>query len=545
MIKERLKATPAVIALPIGLEGNHKGIIDLIRMKALVWEGDDLGATYNVIDIPAELADEANEWKEKLYENCGDCEDEFAEKFLEGGDITEADVIRALRKGCLAAKVVPTFCGSAFKNKGVQFFLDSVIDFLPAPDEVAAIKGVIPGTGDEVVTEERPADDDGPFAALAFKIINDKYGQLTFIRVYSGVVQKGASLKNMRTGKRVRIGRLVRMFADKREDIEEARSGDICAAIGIDSITGDTLCDEKSEIILESLDIPPAVVTLAIEPKAKADQEKMGSALSKLSGEDPSLRLSTDEETGQTKIAGMGELHLEIIVDRLKREYAVETNVGKPQVAYRETITKQVEQEGKYVKQTGGRGQYGHVWIRLEPNETGKGFEFINAVVGGSVPKEYISSVGKGIEEALSTGIRAGYTVVDVKATLFDGSYHDVDSSEMAFKVAASMAFKEGARKAGPQILEPMMKTEVITPEDWMGDVIGDINSRRGRINGMEDRMGNKVVDCVVPLAEMFGYANDLRSKTQGRATYTMEFSHYEAVPNSIAEDIIAKATGA
>jgi elongation factor G len=542
MIKDRLKAVPAVISLPIGLESDHRGIIDLVRMKALVWKGDDLGAHYDVSEIPAELKDQADEWREKLLENCADVDDAFAEKFLEGAAITETDINAALRAGCLAARHVPTFCGSAFKNKGVQFLLDSVLDFLPSPDEVPAIKGVIPGKEERV--EERPADDNAPFAGLAFKIINDKYGQLSFVRVYSGILAKGGSVKNMRTGKRVRIGRLVRMFADKREDIDMAYAGTICAAIGIDAITGDTLCHEDHEIVLESMDIPPAVVTLAIEPKAKGDQERMGVALSKLSGEDPSLRLSTDEETGQTKIAGMGELHLEIVVDRLKREYAVECNVGKPQVAYRETITATVEQEGKYVKQTGGRGQYGHVWVRLEPNETGKGFEFLNKVVGGVVPKEYIGAVGKGIEEALSTGIRAGFPVVDVKASLFDGSYHDVDSNEMAFKIAGSMAFKEGARKAAPILLEPYMKTEVITPEDWMGDVIGDINSRRGRVNGMEDRHGMKIISCDVPLAEMFGYANDLRSRTQGRATYTMEFSHYEQVPNSIADEIIAKATG-
>ena len=541
MIRDRLKATPAVIALPIGAEADFRGLIDLIRMKALVWDDDTLGAQYQVVDIPEDFKAQADEWREKLMENCADSEDEFAEKYLEGGDITEADVVRALRKGTLSYKVVPTFPGSSFKNKGVQFMLDSVLDFLPAPDEVPAIMGTVPGKEEK---EARPADDKAPFAALAFKIINDKYGALTFVRIYSGTLTKGTSVTNMRTGKRLRIGRLVRMFADKREDIEEAFSGQICAAIGVDCSTGDTLCDEDHEIILESLDIPPAVVELAIEPKAKSDQEKMGVALGKLAGEDPSLRLSTDEETGQTKIAGMGELHLEIIVDRLKREYSVEANVGKPQVAYRETITAQVEQEGKYVKQTGGRGQYGHVWIRLEPNETGKGFEYVNAIVGGVVPKEYIPAVGKGIEEALSTGIRAGYPVVDVKATLFDGSYHDVDSNEMAFKIAGSMAFKEGARKAKPIILEPYMKTEVITPEDWMGDVIGDINSRRGRVNGMEDRHGLKVVSAEVPLAEMFGYANDLRSRTQGRATYTMEFSHYEAVPNNIAEEIVAKATG-
>jgi elongation factor G len=542
MIKDRLGATAAVVAIPIGLEGDHKGIVDLIRMKALTWSSDDLGASYTVTDPEGELKEQADEWREKLLENCADINDDFAEKYLEGGDITESDILGALREGCIGNNLVPVFCGSAFKNKGVQFFLDSIIDFMPGPTDIEAIKGVVPGK--EEKEEERPADDSAPFAGLSFKIINDKYGQLSFIRVYSGVLKKGDQVMNMRTGKKVRIGRLVKMFADKREDVDAVYAGNIAAAIGINSITGDTLCDADNEIILESMDVPPAVVTLAIEPKAKADQEKMGVALGKLAGEDPSLRLSTDEETGQTKIAGMGELHLEIIVDRLKREYAVETNVGKPQVAYRETITAAVEQEGKYVKQTGGRGQYGHVWIKIEPNETGKGYEFENKIVGGAVPREYIPSVGKGIEEAMTTGIRAGYQAVDIKVTLFDGSYHDVDSNEMAFKIAGSMAFKDGAKKCSPVILEPMMKTEVITPEDWMGDVIGDVNSRRGRVNGMIDRSGMKVVQADVPLAEMFGYANDLRSRTQGRATYTMEFSHYEAVPNSIADEIVAKATG-
>ncbi|MBL90980.1 MAG: elongation factor G [Myxococcales bacterium] len=541
MIVERLQAVPAVLTLPIGAEADFKGLICLMRMKAFLWDDDSLGAKYEITDIPADLQGKAEEWREKLLENCADCDDEFAEKYLEGGDITEEDIIRALRSGCISSKVVPTLCGTAFKNKGVQYLLDSVIDFLPSPVDIPPIEGTLE---DGETKEERPAQDDAPLSALAFKIINDKYGALTFLRVYSGTMKKGTSIRNMRTGKKVRIGRIVRMFADKREDLEEVRSGDIAAAIGLDSITGDTLCDLDSPIVLESMDIPPAVITLAIEPKTKADQEKMAVGLGKLSGEDPSLRLSTDEETGQTTIAGMGELHLEIIVDRLKREFNVEANVGKPQVAYRETITVPVEQEGKYVKQTGGRGQYGHVWLKLEPNEAGAGFEFINKIVGGAVPREFINPVQKGIEEAMTSGIRAGYPVVDMKATLYDGSFHDVDSSEVAFKIAASMAFKQGSKKANPNILEPMMKAEVITPEDWMGDVIGDLNSRRGRVTGMTDRAGMKVVGADVPLAEMFGYSNDLRSKTQGRATYTMEFSHYEAVPNNIADEIIAKATG-
>lgn len=540
MIKERLVATPAVITLPVGAEADFKGLIDLIRMKAILWDDDSLGAKYEIVDIPEELKEQADEYREKLLENCADVDDAFAEKFLEGEEITEDEVIAAIRKGTMENKHVPVFCGTAFKNKGVQFLLDCVLDFMPSPLDVPAIKGTL-YDGTEA---ERPADDSAPFSALAFKIINDKYGQLTFMRVYSGTVKKGMSVKNMRTGKRLRIGRLVRMFADKREEISAVHSGSIAAAIGLDCSTGDTLCDEDNEIVLESLDIPPAVVTLAIEPKTKADQEKLGVALGKLAGEDPSLRVSSDEETNQTTIAGMGELHLEIIVDRLQREYFVDSNVGKPQVAYRETITKEVEQESKYIKQSGGRGQYGHVWVRFSPNEPGEGFIFENKIVGGSIPREYIPAVSKGIEEALSTGIQAGYPVVDLKATLFEGSYHDVDSSEMAFKIAGSMAFKEGAKKAGPQILEPIMSTEVITPEDWMGDVIGDLNSRRGRVSGMTDRVGMKIIAAAVPLAEMFGYATDLRSKTQGRATYTMEFSHYDAVPSSIAEEIIAKAGG-
>ena len=540
MIKDRLKARPAVISLPIGAESTFKGIIDLIRMKAIVWHDDELGAKYDILDIPQDLSQMATEYREKLLEDCADCDDAFAEKYLEGATITEGDVIAALRTGTIAAKIVPTFCGSAFKNKGVQFLLDCVLDFLPSPLDIPPVKGKLEN-GEPAF---RKADDTEPFSALAFKIINDKYGQLTFLRVYSGVLAKGQTIVNMRSGRKTRIGRIVRMFADKREDIEEIGAGGIAAAIGIEATTGDTLCDPDHPVILESLDIPPAVVKLAIEPKSKADQEKMGMSLSKLSGEDPSLRLSVDEETAQTTIAGMGELHLEIIVDRLRREFGVETNVGKPQVAYRETITKPVEQEGKYIKQSGGKGQYGHVWLKLEPNEAGKGFEFINEIVGGSVPKEFIPAVKKGLEEALDSGIQAGYPVVDIKVSLFDGSYHDVDSSEMAFKIAASIGFKEGTKKGSPIILEPIMKAEVITPENWMGDVIGDLNSRRGRIIGMDDRNGLKVVEANVPLAEMFGYANDLRSRTQGRATYTMEFGHYEAVPNSIAQEIVAKSTG-
>ncbi len=542
MIRDRLKARPAVMTLPIGAEAGFKGIIDLLRMKALVWKEETLGAAFDILDIPEDLKAQAAEYREKLIEGCADVDDDVAAKYLEGGEITEADIIRALRKGCLTTKLIPTFCGSAFKNKGVQFMLDCVLDLLPSPIDIPPVKGK--DLKDETKEIIRQTNDDEPVTALAFKLLNDKFGQLTFVRVYAGTLKKGASVMNARTGKRLRIGRLVRMFADKREEIEECFAGGIAAVMGIECVTGDTLCDEDKPVVLERLTVPPAVVTLAIEPKSKADQEKMGIGLGRLAAEDPSLRLKTDEETAQTTISGMGELHLEIIVDRLKREYGVEANVGKPQVAYRETITKSVEQEGKYVKQTGGRGQYGHVWLRVMPNETGKGFEFDSKVVGGTVPKEFIPAVEKGVEGALLRGIRAGYPVVDVKVELFDGSYHDVDSNANAFEIAGSMAFKDGCKQAGPIILEPMMKVEVVTPEDWMGDVIGDLNSRRGQVQGMEDRAGMKVVSAMVPLAEMFGYANAIRSRTQGRASYTMEFGHYEAVPNNIAEAIIAKSGG-
>jgi elongation factor G len=542
MIKERLKANAAVLTLPIGAEAGFKGLVDLVRMKGITWKDESMGAAYELIDIPADLQAQAAEYREKLIEQCADVDDDIAAKFLEGQEITEAELVKALRKGCLGLKLVPTFCGSAFKNKGVQYLLDSVIDFLPAPTDIPPVKGK--DIRDESVEIIRKADDSEPLTALAFKLLNDKFGQLTFVRVYAGVLKKGMSVMNARTGKRVRLGRIVRMFADKREEIEEVFAGQIAACVGVECVTGDTICDEDKPIVLERLTVPPAVVTLAIEPKSKADQEKMGIGLGRLAAEDPSLRLKTDEETNQTTISGMGELHLEIIVDRLKREYGVEANVGKPQVAYRETITQSVEQEGKYVKQTGGRGQFGHVWLRISPNEAGKGFEFNNATVGGSIPKEFIPAVEKGVEGALLRGIRAGFPVVDVKVEVFDGSYHDVDSNANAFEIAGSMAFKEGCQKAKPIILEPMMKVEVVTPEDWMGDVIGDLNSRRGQVQGMDERAGMKVVTALVPLAEMFGYANAIRSRTQGRASYTMEFGHYEPVPNAIAEQIIAKSGG-
>lgn len=539
MIVDRLKAKPAVICLPIGTESSFVGLVDLIRMKAIIWKNDDLGASYTITDIPYNLIEQANNYREKLLEISADCDDAFAEKFLENADLTESDITNAIRKGTLELRIVPVICGSAFKNKGVQFMLDCVVDFLPSPVDIPPVKGKL--TNGDI--SYRDANDSAPFSALAFKIINDKYGQLTFIRVYSGVLARGDTIINMRSGKKTRIGRLVKMYADKREDIEQVYSGGIAAAIGIDAITGDTLCDPNNQIILESLDIPPAVIKLAIEPKTKIDQEKMGFGLAKLSSEDPSLRLSVDSETGQTTIAGMGELHLEIIVDRLKREFQVDANVGKPQVAYRETITKVYDQEGKYIKQSGGSGQYGHVNIRFEPNP-GKGFEFANEIKGGAVPREFFPAIKKGLEEALTSGIQAGYPVVDIKCILHNGSFHEVDSKELAFKIAASLAFKEGTKKAGPAILEPIMKAEVITPEEWMGDVIGDLNSRRGRITGMSERRGMKIVEANIPLAEMFGYANDLRSRTQGRATYTMEFAHYEQVPTPIANEIISKVTG-
>jgi elongation factor G len=540
MIVDRLKAKPAVLTIPIGAEANFTGLVDVVRMRTITWTNEDMGAEYQLGEIPASMMAQAKEYREKLLEQLSDVDDVIAEKFLEGKDISEEEINAALRKATISLRLVPTFCGSSFKNKGVQFLLDSVIDYLPSPLDIPPVKGKDPQ--DESKPMYRNASDEEPLSALAFKLINDKFGQLTFIRVYSGVLKKGQSVLNMRTGRRIRIGRLVQMFADKRNEIEECYAGNICAAMGAECVTGDTFCDEDKPIVLERLTVPPAVVTLAIEPKSKADQEKMGSGLARLAAEDPSLRLKTDEETGQTTISGMGELHLEIIVDRLKREYSVEANVGKPQVAYRETITKRIEEDNTYKKQTGGKGQYAKLTLVIEPNESGKGFEFTNDTVGGSVPKEFVPGVQKGVEGALTRGIRAGYPVVDVKVSLTDGAYHEVDSDARTFEICASQAFQEGARKAGPVILEPVMKVEVVTPEDWMGDVIGDLNSRRGQVQGMEDRAGMKVVSALVPLAEMFGYANAIRSKTQGRASYTMEFGHYDKVANNIAEQIIAKA---
>ncbi len=543
MIIDRLGANPIPIQLPIGIEDSFKGVVDLVRMKSITYKDETMGADYVLGEIPADMMDEALSYREKLISAISDYDDAMTEKYLEGKDITEEEIKRALRKATIDIKVIPVLCGSSFKNKGVQPLLDAVIDFLPSPLDVESIKGINPSTS---VDDARHADATEPFSALAFKIMTDPFvGQLTFIRVYSGCLNAGSYTYNSTKDKKERVGRLLKMHANKREEIKELSAGDIGAVVGLkDTFTGDTLCDEGKPIILEAMIFPEPVISIAIEPKTKADQEKLGVSLNKLASEDPSFRVKTDEETGQTIISGMGELHLEIIVDRLLREFKVEANVGKPQVAYREAITKKVEVEGKYVKQSGGRGQYGHVWITLEPLEPGKGFEFVNKTVGGSVPKEYIPAVEKGIKEATDNGVLAGYPVVDLRATIIDGSYHEVDSSEMAFKIAGSMAFKDGAAKAGPVILEPIMAVEVVTPDDFMGDVMGDLNSRRGKIMGMDSRAGAQVIEAQVPLAQMFGYATDLRSKTQGRATYTMQFAHYEQVPRSVAEEIIAKVKG-
>jgi elongation factor G len=543
MIEDRLGARPAVVQLPVGAEDKFVGIIDLVSMKAVVWEEESLGAKFHEAPIPEELAAQAEQYREKLIETAADCDETIMEKYLDGKEISEAELRKAIRSGTLSLKIVPILCGSAFRNKGVQPMLDAVVDYLPSPLDIPPVKGIEPGTNKPA---ERPARDDAPFSALAFKIMTDPFvGTLTFFRVYSGSITSGASVYNSTKGKRERFGRLLKMHANKREEIKEVYAGDIAAAVGLKTATtGDTLCDENQPIVLESIDFPEPVISIAIEPKSKADQEKLGLSLQKLATEDPSFKVRSDEETGQTIISGMGELHLEIIVDRLLREFNVGANVGKPQVAYKETIRKKVEQQGRFVRQTGGRGQYGDVWITLEPQEPGKGFEFVDAIKGGVIPREYIPAVEKGIKEATENGPLAGYPVVDVKATLFDGSYHDVDSSEIAFKIAGSLAFKEAARKADPVLLEPIMSVEVVVPEEFMGDVIGDISSRRGKVLGMESRPAAQVIDARVPLAEMFGYATDLRSMTQGRATYTMQFSHYEPVPAAVAEGIIAKFNG-
>jgi elongation factor G len=541
MIQDRLGARPVPVQLPIGAEDQFKGVVDLVTMKAVIWDEESLGAKFHIEAIPAELKAQADEHREKLIEAAADADEALMEKYLEGKEISEAEIRSAIRKGGLAMKLVPVVCGAAFKNKGVQPLLDAVVDYLPSPADIPPVHGKNPDNQQE---EDRPPKDDAPFAALAFKIMTDPYvGTLTFFRVYSGTLNSGSSIYNSTKMRRERIGRLLKMHARKSEEIKEVNAGDIAAAVGLKTTsTGDTLCDEDKPIILESIEFPDPVISIAIEPKSKADQEKLGLSLQKLATEDPSFRVRTDEETGQTIISGMGELHLEIIVDRLVREFGVGANVGKPQVAYKETVRRKVEQEGKFIRQTGGRGQYGHVYITLEPLPPASGFEFVDAIKGGTVPREYIPAVEKGIKEALDNGPVAGYPVVDVKATLFDGSYHDVDSSEIAFKIAGSMAFKQAAKKASPVLLEPIMAVEVVTPEEFMGEVIGNISSRRGKILGMEPRGNVQVVQAQVPLAQMFGYATDVRSMTQGRATYTMQFSHYEPVPQSIADEISAKS---
>ncbi len=542
-IRSRLGATPVPIQLAIGAEENFKGVVDLIKMKAIYWNNDDQGLTFEEQEIPAEIVALATEYREKLVEAAAEANDELMEKYLEGTELSIEEIKKGLRARTLANAIVPALCGSAFKNKGVQTMLDAVIEYLPAPDEVKAIRGLL----EDGVTEAiRRADDDEPFAALAFKIATDPFvGALTFFRVYSGVLNSGDSVYNPVKGKKERIGRMVQMHANDRKEIKEVRAGDIAAAIGLkQATTGDTLCAESSIVTLERMEFPEPVIRVAVEPRTKADQEKMAIALGKLAAEDPSFRVSTDEESGQTIIAGMGELHLDIIIDRMKREFGVEANIGKPQVAYRETIRQSVESEGKFVRQTGGRGQYGHVWLRLEPiTEEGKDYEFVDAIVGGVVPREYINAVDKGIQEQMANGCLAGYPLLGVKATLFDGSYHDVDSSEIAFKVAGSMAMRAGALKARPVLLEPVMTVEVVTPEDYYGDIVGDLNRRRGVVLGMEDVPAGKAVRAEVPLAEMFGYATDMRSATQGRASYSMEFARYKEVPDNIAETVISKAS--
>lgn len=541
-VEEKLGARPVPIQIPIGAEDEFKGVVDLISMKAIIWEDETLGAKYHYEEIPEDLKDLAEEWREKMLEALADVDEEIMMKYLEGEEITEEEIKKVLREGTIGLKFFPMLCGAAFKNKGVQPLLDAVVDYLPSPLDIPPVKGVNPKTGEE---EERPASYDAPFSALAFKILTDPYvGQLTFIRVYSGLMESGSYVYNATRNKKERLARILRMHANKREEIPVLGAGDIAAAVGLrETFTGDTLCDPEHPILLEAMEFPEPVISIAVEPKTKADQEKLSIALQKLAKEDPSFRVSMDHETGQTIIAGMGELHLEIIIDRLKREFGVDVNVGKPQVAYRETIRKEVTSEGKFIKQTGGRGQYGHVWLKIEPLERGKGFEFYETIKGGVVPKEYIPAVEAGVKEAMETGVVAGYPMVDIKVTLFDGSYHEVDSSELAFKIAASIAFKEGAKKADPVLLEPIMEVEVTTPEEFMGDVIGDLNRRRGRVQGMEARGNAQVIRALVPLAEMFGYATDLRSMTQGRATYIMKFSHYEEVPPNVAEQIIGERT--
>ncbi len=542
MMHERLQANAVPIQLPIGAEDTFKGIIDLIKMEAIVYE-DDLGKVEDEVAIPDDMKDQAEEYREKLLEACSEQDDEFMEKYLGGEEITEDDIKKVIRKATVTCQMVPVTCGTSYRNKGVQPLLDAIVDFMPAPTDIPPIAGVDPETGEE---DHRPSSDEEPFAALAFKIMTDPFvGKLAFFRVYSGTLDAGSYVYNSTKGKKERIGRILQMHANHRKEIEKVYSGDIAAAVGLkDTTTGDTLCDEEHPIILESMEFPDPVISVAVEPATKNDQQKMGVALQKLAEEDPTFRVRTDEETGQTIISGMGELHLQIIVDRMLREFHVDCKVGEPQVAYRETIRKTVEAEGKFVRQSGGHGQYGHCWLKLEPQEPGEGFAFENKVVGGAIPKEFIKPVEDGVRQAMESGVVAGYPMVDIKATVFDGSFHEVDSSEAAFKVAGSMAFKNGAEKANPVLLEPYVKVEVTVPEEYMGDVIGDLNSRRGRIEGMEARNGAQVINGFVPLSEMFGYSTDLRSKTQGRGNYSMEVAYYDEVPKNIADQIVAKNKG-
>ncbi|EGO64225.1 elongation factor G [Acetonema longum] len=542
MMKTRLGANAVPIQLPIGSEDTYKGLIDLVHMKAVIYT-DDLGKTSSETEIPEDMKEQAELYRQGLLDAVAESDDELMMKYLEGEELTVEEIQKGIRKATIACKMTPVICGSSYRNKGVQPLLDAVVAYMPAPTDIEAIKGVNPDNGEE---DSRHSDDNLPFSALAFKIMADPYvGKLAFFRVYSGTLASGSYVYNSTKGKKERIGRILQMHANHREEIDMIYTGDIAAAVGLkDTTTGDTLCDEKQPIILESMVFPDPVISVAVEPKTKADQEKMGTALARLAEEDPTFKMHTDQETGQTIISGMGELHLEIIVDRMLREFKVDCNVGKPQVAYRETIRKPVKSEGKFVRQSGGRGQYGHCWLELTPQEPGQGFVFENKVVGGAIPKEYINPIEAGVKEAMENGVMAGYPMVDIKVTVYDGSYHDVDSSEMAFKIAGSMGFKAGAQKANPALLEPYMKVEVLVPEEYMGDVIGDLNSRRGRIEGMESRAGVQAIKSFVPLSEMFGYSTDLRSKTQGRGNYSMEFDHYEEVPKNIADTIVAKVKG-
>ena len=542
MMKERLNANAVAIQLPIGAEDDFKGIIDLVKMEAIVYE-DDLGKVEDEVAIPDDMKDQAEEYREILLEALSELDDDFMEKYLGGEEITEDEIKAVIRKGTVACKLCPVTCGTSYRNKGVQPLLDAIVDYMPAPTDIPPIAGINPETGEE---DHRPSSDDEPFAALAFKIMTDPYvGKLAFFRVYSGILDGGSYVYNSTKGKKERIGRILQMHANNRKEIDRVYSGDIAAAVGLkDTTTGDTLCDEEHPIILESMVFPDPVISVAVEPSTKNDQEKMGVALQKLAEEDPTFRVRTDQETGQTIISGMGELHLQIIVDRMLREFKVDCKVGEPQVAYRETIRKSVEAEGKFVRQSGGHGQYGHCWLKLEPQEPGEGFSFENKVVGGAIPKEFIKPIEDGVKQAMEAGVVAGYPMVDIKATVFDGSFHEVDSSEAAFKVAGSMAFRNGAEKANPVLLEPYVKVEVTVPEEYMGDVIGDLNSRRGRIDGMEARNGSQVITGFVPLSEMFGYSTDLRSKTQGRGNYSMEVAYYDEVPKNIADKIVAKNKG-